>query len=403
MPLLKSSFLRIIVPLSLLFAMTGTPVFSQSFNSTTDFRRHWMFNASGGTSLFFGDIKQYQYVPVTKNENEWRFAGGLQLGFQISPVFGVRAQALNGQLAGTRRPSNLYFEANYIEFNLNSTISIRNIFFPYQDDQLWDVYLVAGIGLTNYNSELMELSTKKVLRKVGYGNGNGINGRTIEGILIGGMGLKFRLTNQWALNLESSNRGLNSDMLDGRESGFKYDVYNYSSLGITFKFGQNKRTKSEEFDYIESSKKTQNELPAQNEPVQPAEIDMLFVAPPVLSQPVEPPKKETPVEPVVKEVVEKVVEKPVIEKVVTAEIEYRVQIRAKYGNAISIDKLSSMYNLPASQIKQNTHNGFFIYTIGSFSNYEAARERRNELRSTNGIVDAFVVAFKSGERLDKLP
>ncbi|MBU3928507.1 MAG: hypothetical protein KKB74_11935, partial [Bacteroidetes bacterium] len=241
MPLLKSSFLRIIVPLSLLFAMTGSPVFSQSFNSTTNFQRHWMFNASGGTSLFFGDIKQYQYMPVTNYENEWRFAGGLQLGFQISPVFGVRAQGLNGQLAGTRRPSNLYFEANYIEFNLNSTISIRNIFFPYQDDQLWDVYLVAGIGLTNYNSELMELSTKKVLRKVGYGNGNGINGRTIEGILIGGMGLKFRLTDQWALNLESSNRGLNSDMLDGRESGFKYDVYNYSSLGITFKFGQNKR------------------------------------------------------------------------------------------------------------------------------------------------------------------
>ena len=217
------------------------------------------------------------------------------------------------------------------------------------------------------------------------------------------MGLKFRLTDQWALNLESSNRGLNSDMLDGRESGFKYDVYNYSSLGITFKFGQNKRTKSEDFDYFESSKKSQNEHPAQNHPVQPAEIDMLFVAPPVLSQPVEPPKKEKPVEPVVEEVVEKVVEKPIIEKQVTSAIEYRVQIRAKYGNAISIDKLSSMYNLPASQIKQNTHNGFFIYTIGSFSNYETAREKRNELRSTNGIVDAFVVAFKAGERLDKLP
>lgn len=400
MHLSKSSTYRIISLLWLMIVGSNLGLFAQSFNSSSDFQRHWIVNASGGTSLFFGDIKQYQYWPVSNYENEWRFAGGLQLGMQISPVFGVRAQGLIGNLAGTRRPSNRYFEASYIELNANSTISIRNIITHFRSTQFWDAYVIFGIGLTNYNSELMELSTKKTIRKVGYGNGGGLGGRTIEGILIGGLGMKFRLSDQWSVALESANRGMNSDLLDGSEGGFKYDVYNVSSVGITYKFGQRTREKkSEEFNYFESGKKTPSEREYDDQPVQPAEIDMLFIAPPVLSQPVEPQKKE------IREqvVVEEVIEQPVPVKEISKGLEYRVQIRAKYGNAISIQKLSDTYNLPSAQIKQNLHNGFYIYTVGSFSNYESAREKRNELRSQNGIVDAFVVAFKDGQRLNKLP
>jgi len=369
----------------------------------------WSVNLSGGSSIFFGDIKQNRIVPVSNYENEWRFGGALQAGYQVSPILGLRLQGLYAQLAGTRRPSNLYFESNYIEINLNGTISIRNIIGSFNAGQMWDVYFILGVGITNYNTELMELSTKKVVRKVGYGNGVGFGGRTMEGVLVGGMGLKIRLSDKWDINLESANRGMNSDRMDGKESGFKYDIYNYSSLGVTYKFGKKRTTQSREsnqdFNYFESRKKPENERPVEtpvkDQPVQPAEIDMLFVAPPILSQPVEPPKEEKE-KPVIVVVEEEPYQAPQ-EKPMVQGIEYRVQIRAKYGNAISIAKLSDMYNLSASQIKQNTHNGFYIYTVGSYSTYEGARERRNELRTYNGIVDAFVVAFKNGERLDKLP
>jgi hypothetical protein len=414
---IKSSKYQIITLLLVLILITGHGLFAQSLNFKTNFRPQWSLNVSAGTSLFFGDIKQYQYVPVSNYENEWRFAGGLQLGYQISPVVGLRGQGIFGKLAGTRRPSNLYFEASYIELNLNTTVSIRNIFSTYRDGQFWDVYLIAGVGLTNYNSTLMELSSKKVLRKIGYGNGVGFGGRTVEGLLIGGMGLKLNLSDQWTVNLESANRVLNSDLLDGKESGFKYDVYNYSSLGFTYKFARrtpstkSKGDRTDEYDYFESSKKDKKVPETRTEPVQPAEIDMLFVAPPVLNQPVEPPKKEVPqvIEEKKAEVFSPVVNRTIEEKPMPvkseahAGIEYRVQIMAKYGNTISTEKLSKMYNLPASHIQQNTHNGFYIYTVGSFTTYEAARVKRNELRSTNGIVDAFVVAFKADERLDKLP
>ncbi|MFA5420049.1 MAG: hypothetical protein WC341_16470, partial [Bacteroidales bacterium] len=326
---IKCSKYHLTALLLVLILITGHGLFAQSLNFKTTFQPQWSLNVSAGTSLFFGDIKQYQYMPVSNYESEWRFAGGLQLGYQISPVFGLRAQGIYGKLAGTRRPSNRYFEASYIELNLNTTVSIRNIFSTYRDGQFWDVYLIAGVGLTNYNTKLMELSSKKVVRKLGYGNGVGFGGRTVEGLLFGGLGLKMNLSDQWTVNLESANRVLNSDLLDGKEGGFKYDVYNYSSLGFTYKFARrtpsakSKADRTGEYDYFESSKKSKKEPKPRTEPVQPAEIDMLFIAPPVLTQPVEPPEKEVP------QVIE---EKKTEEKLVPgksdppAGIEYRVQI-----------------------------------------------------------------------------
>lgn len=405
MNLFKSSIIKYIALLCFILLVTAQ-LRAQSFNSNVPTSSSpWSLNVSGGTSIFFGDIKQYDYIPVSDYENEWRFGGGLQFGYQVSPVLGLRLQGLYGKLAGTRRPSNLFFESNYIEINANADISIRNIVSGFDERRMWDVYFILGVGITNYNTEVMELNTKKIIRKLGYGNGVGFGGRTMEGVLIGGLGLKIRLTNNWSLNMESAHRGMNSDLLDGREGGFKYDIYNYTSLGLTYRFGKKRqqqnqnRQKEEDFDFFKNRKGSERETSANDQPVQPAEIDMLFVAPPILSKPVAPPKEEKPT--IV--VVEEVVEKPQVITPVVPEIEYRVQIRAKYGNAISIQKLSAQYNLPASQIKQNTYNGFYIYTIGSYPNYESARQKRNELRNNNGVVDAFVVAFKNGQRLNKLP
>jgi len=69
---------------------------------------NWQININGGTSLFFGDMKQYRFWPVTNNENEWRLGAGLMVSRQFSPVFGLRGQGLFGQLSGTRRSANKF-------------------------------------------------------------------------------------------------------------------------------------------------------------------------------------------------------------------------------------------------------------------------------------------------------
>ena len=406
---LSSSTLRNTLAVLVLSFFISTNVDAQSYNKTSSFRSYWQFSANGGTSLFFGDMKQYTFWPVTNNENEWRFAGGVQLNKQLSPVFGIRGQAVYGQLSGTRRSWNRYFESNYIEFNLNTTISIRNIISSYNSQRFWDAYFVFGIGITNYNTEVKDLATKQVVKKVGYGNGKSFGGRTLQGILTGGLGFDFRLSDRWNVKLESVNRIMNSDDLDGWVSHFEYDVYNYTSIGISYKFGIKKAPKrSDDYDYFEpTDKKDDGKEKEINEteydyygtnPVEPPVVDVLVI------QPVE--TKDTIAEeiPVTVEPIEEVaiIEEPVIIETIITGVEYRVQISARYNRELSIQQLSNRYDIPAVDIKENNHNGFYIYTVGSFTTYEQAREKRNQLRNS-GIGDAFVVAFENGQRLNKLP
>lgn len=379
------------------FSLISTAVTAQSYNKTSSFKSYWQINANGGTSLFFGDIKQYRIWPVSNYENEWRFGGGLQLVKQISPVFGLRGQILIGKVAGTRREWKRYFESNYVEFNLNTTVSVRNLISKYRTNQFWDAYFIIGIGITNYNTEVYKLGTKQVVQKVGCGSGKSFGGRTLQGIMTGGLGLDFRLSDTWNLNLETANRIMNSDDMDGRVSGFIYDVYNYTSVGISYKFGRsNKIKRADEYKYFKQKDKKVKQTEydySYDQPLQPPQVDALTIEPKVVVMPVDPPveKKTEPVEIVV------------VEEVIIPGLEYRVQIRAKYGKEISMQHLGNTYNIPVREIKENNHNGFYIYTVGSFTTYEQAREKRNHLRSYNGITDAFVVAFRNGQRLNKLP
>jgi len=357
-------------------------------------RSYWYLNLNGGSSIFFGDIKEKSLMPTTVNgHSEWRMAGGLQFGRQISPVFGLRLQALYGQLAGVKSTANEYFQTDYMEANLNATVSINNLIAGYKADRKWDVYLLAGIGLTNYNSTIYNLSNDAVLAKVGFGNGKGIGGRTLEGIAIGGLGFKYNISNRLSLQLETAHRIMNSDAMDHWEKNFKYDIYNYTSLGVSIRLWKNrpkhqyKKTQTPSLPLLDT-KNTQTQ-----KPVKRAEPTGRPVTPPVT-----PAKKEIPTQ-------QKQVKQQPIRTIqpVKPILEYRVQIRAKYGKPISVEYLSKKYNIPQTRIRTNIHNGYYIYTVGAYDAYSQARARRDVLRTQNGVTDAFVVAFKNGRRLDKLP
>ncbi len=364
-------------------------------------KSYWEVNFNGGPSIFFGDIKQYTIVPVSNYENEWRFAGGLQFGRQLSYIFGVRGQALYGQVAGTRREWNRYFQSDYIETNLNLTVNINNIFGQKRSDRFFNVYLITGIGLTQYNSTVYQLGTNKVLAKVGQGHGKGINGRTLEGILTAGMGADFRITDNFHVNLESVHRGMNSDFYDHWVNGFPFDIYNYTSIGVSWRFGLNKKSKAppyapekteDYFEEVEPDTNGQDDEEVTEEAIGIAEFNN--------EEPLQPPDSVT--ETVIVDTVT-VVEQP--EPVVNLKPnpEYRVQIRAKFGKPLSRDKLSAQYGIPVEEILEDRHNGYYIYTVGSYATYDEAKDRRNKLRNVNGIYDAFVVAFNECGRLDKLP
>ena len=90
-------------------------------------------------------------------------------------------------------------------------------------------------------------------------------------------------------------------------------------------------------------------------------------------------------------------EKP---KVVAEKVVFRVQIRAAYKSEIPLQLLANKYHL-RDNIKEDYVGNWYRYSVGSFATYEEAKEYRNQIRSINGIRDAFVVAYKNGERVDK--
>lgn len=379
----------------------STKTGNQTVTEGSAFKGRWTLSVGGGPTLFFGDMKQYRYYPVTNYESEWRFGGNLTLERSISPVFSIRGQGLYSELAGTRRAWKSYFNAELIEFNLSTAVNLNNLIGGFLRDKALSINIIVGLGVLNYNTTVYELGSNKTLSQLGYGSGIGIGGRTLEGMLMGGLGIDYHLNDNWAIRFESANRGINSDLLDNYANMFKYDVYNHTSLGIAYTFnrriGRIKLVPEDSQEVVPLTMPLSGEEPVQPENNQNPQginafnrvIDVLDVDAP----------KEEPQEPEI-EVVKETFKPKYVNSV---GIEYRVQIRARYGHQISTAELARTYSLPQDEIMESTHKGYFIYTIGNFATYDEAVAKRNSVRSQNKVYDAFIVAFKNGARLDKLP
>ena len=200
------------------------------------FTGRWEIGIHGGTSLFFGDIKQNPIVPVTNNVNEWRWAGGVNVGYRISPVFKVFLQGIYGTLSGTRRVWSVYFEAKYFETNMVMNVDLIHLFGNKRIQRRLRFYGVLGIGIMQHNTEVKDLITSEVIKRVGFGSGGGIGGMTVEGVATYGFGMSFIITDNWSVQAESVNRAINTDQLDGFVNQYPYDVYNYTSLGVIYRF-----------------------------------------------------------------------------------------------------------------------------------------------------------------------
>lgn len=77
-----------------------------------------------------------------------------------------------------------------------------------------------------------------------------------------------------------------------------------------------------------------------------------------------------------------------------ADIRFRVQF-ASSSKEKSLDKFDDV-----SEVKVYEHNGIYKYTSGNTSSYEAAIRIQNTLRLNKKYRDAFIVAFRNGERIE---
>ena len=218
-----------------------SPFFSFSQDTVSKpgrFFNDWSVNLNAGTTLFFGDINEYL---ISRYQSEWQLAYGIMLSKQITSVLGIRGQLLNGKISGAKMkfkngsPANLQFNADFFEYNLNATINFNHLFLPQNQHNLFSVYGFIGMGMSNWTTELRNIRTNTIVAGNGQ-KGKGLKKLTNEGMIPAGLGIDIHFNRKWNLTMESGFRVVNSDKLDAAIGGFKYDMYNYSSLGITYIF-----------------------------------------------------------------------------------------------------------------------------------------------------------------------
>jgi len=191
----------------------------------TEHLQYWEGAVGVGPSVFMGDIKYYRIVPA---KSEWRFATSVSFSRRFSALFGLRGTALMGKLAGRQKSGGHRLESRYYEINMSGILYLDNLFSENRFDRLIQPYLVAGVGLVYYNTDLYTQAPNQVVKNSGN--------KTI-GLLLLGLGIDFRLNSQWSVFAESANRGVNTDRMDLWVSGFPYDVYNVTSVGVKYRFG----------------------------------------------------------------------------------------------------------------------------------------------------------------------
>jgi len=178
-----------------------------------------------GMSQYFGDINK----PDFSNKN-FKFGYGGILGYQISPVFGVRGQFVKTNLFGERTDQNLKFKSDLWDAALNLTVNINEIFSTYNEKRFVNFYLFTGAGITSYKSTLENITPDVIV--------NQHTSRQKEIFVPIGAGASFRLSQILAINLEyGDHMTFKSNVIDFTDGRKKNDHYSYASVGLQIKFG----------------------------------------------------------------------------------------------------------------------------------------------------------------------
>ncbi len=178
-----------------------------------------------GISQYFGDINKPN---LTNNKVKFGF-GGI-VGYQVSPVFGVRGQFVKTKLSGERTDQNLNFKSDLWDAALNLTLNINELFSKYNENRLLNFYLFSGAGLTYYKSALENITPKVVV--------NQHSSRQKELFVPVGAGASVRLNHNLSVNLEYGDHiTFKSDVLDFTDGNKRNDHYTYVSAGLQIRLG----------------------------------------------------------------------------------------------------------------------------------------------------------------------
>ena len=225
----------------LLFVWLGVPAIgAEEVPETTDDYNRFSFGISGGLLIPFTDVKEQNFMPASGEDG---FGAGLMLNYHVSPVLTLQTNFLFGEMTGISTDDNRKFETEMMHASLTANVSLNGLLAPRSSTNRWmNLYGFTGLGAVAFESRLMELQTGNVLR---YPYDETQEGETHYAWVIPfGLGVNFRVSDRVDIGVKSSFQYAMTDELDARVvTGSRKDMYNYTSVGFTFRLGSNTNSK----------------------------------------------------------------------------------------------------------------------------------------------------------------
>lgn len=229
-----------------LFVLTPDMIFSfgQSYNS-------WSVSAGFGPVFMYADQSGYNLFP----NKEIDFGPSLQITKHLVPAFAFEMQYLQSDMFGQQGAYG--FRGDLMDISINGIAIINQMSaHPGPVNDKWNYYLKIGVGATLFRSRLFSVETGEVVRRSQIYNSSNPDyvvlgydvedpeektSRATDIVLPFGAGLMYRINNRFDVGVESILRFSASDRLDNILTGATNDRYLYTSLNISYKFGDKDR------------------------------------------------------------------------------------------------------------------------------------------------------------------
>lgn len=220
----KVSFLLALVVLTVSFAN------AQETSSFNDEYNTWSVGVHVGNLYGFGDGNGFLTDGLNDNVG-FDLGFGLNVNKQLNHVFGLRLQGLFGTATGGVE-SGAWGEASIADLSGQLTVNITNLTVSRKAERKWHAYMNFGIGANFhdpilYNPDNTEASDPE--SETAY-------------VLPVGLGMMWKLGDNFFLDLNSTYRFSNSDYFDGVSSGKGNDGILYTSVGVGYIFGKKEQS-----------------------------------------------------------------------------------------------------------------------------------------------------------------
>ncbi|MFI3247635.1 MAG: OmpA family protein [Rikenellaceae bacterium] len=206
----------------LALAALAMTVFTAQAQDEYVFNPHWNLRAQVGAGYSIGETDFGKLISP---------AAALSVGYEFTPVIGLRLGASGWQARGGMAALEDPYKYNYVQGNLDVTFDIMNLFCDYKHDRLFSPYIFVGVG-ANYsfnNDEAIAISNS------GMTMGHLWEDSKVFAAGRGGIGTDIRISDKVAFNVEL-NSNILSDKFNSKDAPTP-DWQINALAGFTFTFG----------------------------------------------------------------------------------------------------------------------------------------------------------------------